>query len=98
MRMDLAQWEVAIHVTERIAVPGQELPDDQLQGAGVGALVVAIDQDRDRPRSTDVIGFVYGHRHAISFATSWRNAGATCVPSSSMARMSLAWGREEAFI
>src|SRR5881397_1372347 len=98
MRMDLAEREVPIHITEGIAVPGPQLPNDQLQGTGVGTLVVAVDQDRHRPRTTDVVVFLDSQRHAVSLANSWRNAGATCVPSASMARMSLAWGREEAFI
>src|SRR6185437_64478 len=81
MRMDLAQREVAIHVAEGVAVAGPQLPDDQLQGAGVGTFVVAVDQDRHRPRSTDVVVFLDNHRHTVSFANSWRNAGWLPAPS-----------------
>src|SRR5439155_4939037 len=85
-------------ISEEIAAAAPQLHDDQLQGAGVGTLVVAVDEDRHWPRSTHVVVFCDGQRHRLSFANSWRNAGATCVPRASMARMSLAWGREEAFI
>src|SRR5882762_7344968 len=98
MRVDLAQGEVAIHVAEGIAVARPQLSDHQLQGAGVRALVVAVDEDRHRSRSPYVVILHDGQRHTVSFANSCRNAGATCVPSSSMARMSFAWGRDEAFI
>src|SRR5258706_13423031 len=70
MRMDLPQREVAIDISEGIALPAPTLDDHELQRARVRTFIVAVGEDRHRPRSPHMIVFVYSHRHTVSFVDS----------------------------
>src|SRR5206468_11990581 len=72
--MDLPQREVAIDISEGIALPAPQLHDHQLQRARVRTFVVAVDEDRHRPRSPHMVVFFDGHRHNVVRQSGRRNA------------------------